>query len=330
MSTESEFTFKQKEHKCEKCNKFYSSKSSLCNHNKRFHKPPSLVSTHSNLLPLDHNPIPTPSNPIDSSSINPSIDNKFICKYCNKELSRIDKLNNHYKICKSKKEKEKQNKEYEELKNKMNEILKCMKIHPKTLQKINKQLINNNSNSNNTTNNSNNTINNNITLVKFGQENLKNTLTKKEIFQILDKRYLSLEESIKLTHFNEKHPELRNIYITNMRDDIAYVYNGGNKFEAISKLETINDLINTHVDNIELSLDTYREQLPEHVVITLEKFIKQIENDNEEYIYKKIKKYKSFKHFKKDQVKILIFNEYNKNKQIFNVVYNEIEDVEEL
>jgi hypothetical protein len=208
----------------------------------------------------------------------------------------------------------------------MNEILNCMKIHPKTLQKINKQLINNNNNSNNT----NNTINNNITLVKFGQENLRNTLTKKEKFQILDKMYYSLEESIKLTHFNEKHPELRNIYITNMRDDIAYVYNGGNKFEAISKMETINDLINTHIENIELTLDTYREQLPERMVITLEKFIKQIENDSEEYEHNKTKKYKSFKHYKKDQVKILIFNEYNKNKQIFNVVYNEIEYIEEL
>ena len=79
--------------------------------------------------------------------------------------------------------------------------MKNCKIHPKTLQKINKQLINNNINNgtiNNITNNG--TINNNINIVKFGSENIKDNLNEKEILKILNSRYGAIEESIKEVH----------------------------------------------------------------------------------------------------------------------------------
>ena len=99
----------------------------------------------------------------------------------------------------------------------LSNILKECKIHPKTLQKINKNLINSNNNSNNITNNTNNgTINtiNTINIVKFGSEDLAAILSQTEILKILNRQKSSLEESIKLTHFNKKRPELKNIYIT--------------------------------------------------------------------------------------------------------------------
>ena len=84
--------------------------------------------------------------------------------------------------------------------------------HPNTLQKINKELINNttNNNSNNTINNiNNNTINNttntinnttinNTVNIKFGYEKLSALLIEKEMLKIVNKCRYSVEESIKL------------------------------------------------------------------------------------------------------------------------------------
>jgi hypothetical protein len=333
MSTESEFTFKQKEYKCEKCNKFYSSKSSLCNHNKRFHKP---IPSESPQLP--HSLLNISSNSSNNNESNNSICIQNQCKYCNKILSRIDNLTRHEKICKSKpkiEETTELKKEIHELKNTMNEILKTIKIHPKTLQKINKQLINNNNNTTNNTNsnntNSNNTINNtinNITLVKFGEENLEQTLTKREKVKILEHMYYSLEESIKLTHFNKKHPEMNNICITNLRDEIGYVYNGGNKFEAMPKMEIYTQLIHKHIEHIEKSMNTYKEYLSDHEIRKLKNFIEQIENKEKEYNHKEEKKYKTYEHYQREKIKILIFNESNKNKKILNKIYKELEKLQ--
>ena len=75
-----------------------------------------------------------------------------------------------------------------EIKNILKELLeKNCKIHPKTLQKINKQLINNTNNNNNTNNG---TINNgtviNNTYVKFGNELLASLLTRKDMLKIIN------------------------------------------------------------------------------------------------------------------------------------------------
>jgi hypothetical protein len=154
---------------------------------------------------------------------------------------------------------------------------KNCKIHPKTLQKINKQLINNNTN-NNTINNINNGIINNInnTYVKFGNEQLAKLLTHKDMLNIINKQCLCIEESIKTVHFNKNLPEIlnskefkitdseksldysepeyNNIFITNMKDTIAYIFDGS-KFILTSKDTVINDLYNSHLENIEQFLD---------------------------------------------------------------------------
>jgi len=127
----------------------------------------------------------------------------------------------HEKACKIKENNkieqlEEKNKKLEntvnELKSQVAEILKEKgKIHHKTLQKINKQLNNNINNINNGT-----IINN--TYVKFGDLEYQKVLSNSQIRQILNKQYMSLEESIKKIHFNENLPEYNNVFITNMKD----------------------------------------------------------------------------------------------------------------
>jgi hypothetical protein len=163
--------------------------------------------------------------------------------------------------------------------------LRSFKIHPKTLQKINKQLINNNSNnnSNNTTNNG--TINNgpviNNTYVKFGNEQLANLLTHKDMLKIINKQCLCIEESIKTVHFNKSLPEYNNIFITNMKDTIAYIFDGS-RFILTSKDEVINNLYNNHLENIEQFLD--EAEIPENKYTKITKFLDVLNDDDKSFI----------------------------------------------
>jgi hypothetical protein len=331
MSVNDNVTFQKKEYKCEKCNKLYSSRNSLWNHNNKFHKP--LSSDQLQIAP--NSSVQLQIAPKENENNNLLLPTQ--CKYCKKIFAKVSNLTRHYKICKHKinmEETTELKQEIHELKNTMNEILKTIKIHPKTLEKINKQLNNCNNTTNNTINNTNsnntinNIINNNITLVKFGEENLEKTLTKKEKIKILENMYYSLEESIKLTHFNKKHPEMNNICITNLRDEIGYVYNGGNQFEAIPKMEIYTQLIHKHIEHIELSMNTYKEYLSDYKIKRLKCFIEQIENKEKEYNHRNEKKYKTYEHYQREKIKILIFNESNKNKKIFNAIYKELQKLQ--
>jgi hypothetical protein len=93
-----------------------------------------------------------------------------------------------------------------ELKKQVSTILQEKgKIHHKTLQKINNQLTNNINNQ--LTNNINNgSINNgkiiNNTFVKFGDVEYERILNNKQVKHILNQQFMSIEESIKLVHFN--------------------------------------------------------------------------------------------------------------------------------
>lgn len=149
----------------------------------------------------------------------------YTCFKCNKNFNCRQHKWRHEKNCNNDINK---NSEIIELKNQNNELkslllelLKNNKVHYKTLNKINNNLsINGNSN------NVNNGMINNINIIKFGNENINEILNQKEKIKILEARFMSLEESIKRIHFNELRPEYQNILITNLRDDIAYVFDG--------------------------------------------------------------------------------------------------------
>jgi len=196
-----------KKYRCNICNKDYSSNSSLCNHNKKFHNK---------------------NVEVNVKNVKENVENNksLKCDFCNKLFNSRSAKSHHKKICKTIDINNKINK-IDQLENTINEMKKQFslilqekgKIHHKTLQKIN-----------NTINNSNNNINNgniiNNTFVKFGDVEYQKILNNSQIKQILNKQYHSLEASIKQIHFNENLPEYSNFFITNMKDDLAYIFNG--------------------------------------------------------------------------------------------------------
>ena len=82
----------------------------------------------------------------------------------------------------------------------------------------NNQITTTNNNQNITTNSNNNTVNNTINIIKFGGENLSEILTEAEMMKITQYINLSINESIKRVHFNDKRPEYKNIKIKNLKN----------------------------------------------------------------------------------------------------------------
>ena len=273
---------------CKTCNRYYKSYQSLWNHNKKFHS----INNH-NITNHNHT---------DNQNITINNHNKYNCKYCNKQFNFNQNKWRHEKKCnktlikkyndlKEENEllKEEFKKEIDNLKNQMLELMnKNCKMHPKTLQKINKQM-----------NNCNIT---NINIVQLGNENIMETLSKKEKLKILSHCYGSFDKLIECVHFNPKYPQFKNIAITNLKDDYAYKYDEQqNKFIACKKEELLEDLLDNRVIDLEEILDENVEHINNVKVSKLKDFVDKLYDKNLLY------------NTKKSDIKLLIYNKCDKN-----------------
>ena len=287
----------KKQHICNMCNTKYISRQSLWNHNNRFHNDNSIQNVYTMSTPSVQNVYTMSTSGIHSDNIKNNI-----CNYCNIKLSNRQSRWRHEQKCIKKNDKidklTKENtllkKENEDIKNQISNILKQ--------NKINKQLINGNIN---------NTIINN-TYIKFGNIGFEKLLTNDQILSILNNQCLSLEEAIKFIHFNDDLPEYNNIYITNMKDDLAYIFDG-NKFISVKKNDIIADMIENYAYEIELSFDNNKNKLRDTVSKRIERFLKLINNDDK-YTDVHNKTYDNFKAYKISDIKRLIYNYSNQKK----------------
>jgi hypothetical protein len=260
------------------CKKYYKTKQTLANHNKKYH----------------------------SDTDDESVENKqkVQCEFCKKELSLPKHLKRHYKTCKNKQsiileneqlkntikaQEEEFKKDMAELKKMMNELLnKNCKMHYKTLQKIN------NSGNMNT-----GTINNTINIMALGQENIDEVLSKTDKIAILNKKENALPYMIEMVHFNDKYPQFKNIAITNNRTKQAYLYDTINKvFKMVDKEELIEELIDYRVCDIEDYYMQYKDELELPVKYKIEELIEHRGEDD----------------ITKDKIKLLLFNNRHKIK----------------
>ena len=296
-------------HICKICNKNYKTKQSLWNHKSKYHNNennPNVINTS-----FSSNPIVIQKSPNNNSN------NNCICKYCNKEFKYKQGRWKHEQKCKINNEKSKdeiinilqttikqQSDEIQIIKKQLLDIMnKQCKVHPKTLQKINKQLNGDNNTvtvtENNTTNNTtNNIINYNI--VALGLEDLSEVFTKAEKLKVLKNKRMCLDYLVKYTHFNDKYPQFKNIMITNTQNDLAYKFDRhANKFIAIGKNELLDDLINERMADITFFYEEFENELDEKTKNIINKFLEQMDEDK-------------FKNDKKKEIKVLIYNNRDK------------------
>jgi hypothetical protein len=227
------------------------------------------------------------SNPNVIQSNHSKNKEEYMCKYCNKKFQYRQGKWKHEQKCKEKDNKndkmEKLEKQIEELKDL---ILKSMKIHPKTLQKINNQL------------NNNGVINNNF-VIQLGYEDFDKVLSEKEKIGLLNQHSNSVVEMVKMVHVNsnEKFKPYKSMYITNLQNNVAYKYNDEcKKFIAVSKSDLLDSIIDNRLADIESFHEDYKDKITPFTSKHIQKFIERMSNEKE------------YKDLKKEEIKFAIYN----------------------
>ncbi len=277
------------EYKCDHCNKLYSSYKSRWLHIKKYHNndvTQNVTNVTSNVTKCNKNVSYTFEKETDKT-------NK--CKHCDEQFNSRQTRWRHEKKCSKildgnilEKKLEQQQKEIEELKKFKSEIMKSLKIHPKTLQKINSQL-----------NNTNNGTINNITIIPLGKENLSELLTDKEKMSVLSKYGNCLTELVKMVHVSDKdkYKQFKNIYITNLQNNVAYKYDDKTKkFIAVTKNELLESIIDNRIGDIEEFYIDYKDKITPFTEKQITSFLERM-NDEKEY-----------KDVKKEEIKFAIYN----------------------
>jgi hypothetical protein len=282
------------EFKCDICKKNYSSYKSRWLHIKKYHSKEEVSESK--------------DNGKGKSKEKVSAEKIYECRYCDKIYKHKQTRYSHEKICKTSENKdnkdiklkklEKQNNEMQKQLQELKELIqKSMKIHPKTLQKINNQLNMNN----------NGVINNNF-VVQLGYEDFNNVLSEKEKIGLLNKHSNSVVEMVKMVHVNpgEKYKQYKSMYITNLQNNVAYKYDDEcKKFIAVSKSDLLDSIIDNRLADIESFHEDYKDKITPFTSKHIQKFIERMSNEKE------------YKDLKKEELKFAI---YNGREEIINQI----------
>ena len=195
--------------------------------------------------------------------------NIYICEFCNKNFK--NHKNNYYRhmkhYCKVKKKLEDKERELEEAKKEIDQLKRSQHV----------------------------TYNNNITLIAHNKQPDLSHLTNKDYVKIMNRGFNSVPKLIEAIHFNPKKPENHNVYIPNIKNKYAMVWNG-NKWELNNQDDVIEDM---YEENSDILIDKL-EELCNNPKIR-KKFKRFIDKKEEYNIRNKIK----------EDIKLLLYN--NKN-----------------
>jgi hypothetical protein len=328
------------EYKCNTCNKYYKTYQTLWKHNKEFHDDKTKINA---IITKNI----TESNGFLCKSNGKMMESNFSlnCKYCNKLFKcKQNKHEHQKKVCEPKftiinKENIELDKIKEETKQKELEVIlkkeearilklklklqQADKVDNVTLNKLNKMLQkhnnrikNNNSFNNNTINNIQNVQNvqNNFQLVGFGKEEITELLTNNEKKLIMNAKYGCLEKLIEIVHCG-KYSQFKNVILTNMKDNYMYKYDDA---KGCFILGTKSEIMNSLVDGKLFDLDVIYNDLLEKNKIDdrtkncIEDFVNRIHNNDEKFTDIDGKEHETYKHYKINEIKLLLFNNQDK------------------
>ena len=307
----------EKQFQCSICNKNYSTPSSLSNHKKLYH------------------------TIIDDDKT------KYKCRHCSKPYNIYQSRWVHEQKCKHI-IKEKNNTiesikaERDAYKDKIiklqDKLIKTNRLTTKSFKAINKILMersyhmnqSNNNNSLNTTNtiNSNNNI---LQICNVGSEDVLNVLTEQQKKQIMSAKFKSLDKLVEITHCGE-YNQFKNIIITNLKDEFAYKYDDSKGFfVTVKKNDVITNMIDYRIYNLNEMYDEMENgnKIDAKTKIVLKRFMDKCDSDDPFEDDNGIK-YPNYKEYKKDCVKILLYNNHERiTKDIASLIKdNEDEKVD--
>jgi hypothetical protein len=134
---------------------------------------------------------------------------------------------------------------------------------------------------------------NNINLVGYGNEDISK-LDRGDMLKILRHGYNSTIKLTEAIHFNPMYPEYHNVYISNMKDKYAMMFDG-KAWTLTMKEELIDKIYSDKKNYIEENLDVFLDSLSTSRKKALERWL---ENDDDD------KKIKSIK----ESIKLMLYN----------------------
>jgi hypothetical protein len=300
----------ERQYSCQICTKEFANSNSLSNHNRKFHTELR-----------DYNRVK-------------NSDNLYKCRKCENAYKTYQSRWRHEQKCKPKTDTDIQLEhltEKLEMKDQIislqNKLLIKKTSEIRTFKSVNKVLMarskeymlnkSNNSNSLNTINSHNN-ITNNITnniqqICNVGNEDMINILTPEEKIIIMNSRMKALEKLIEITHCGEN-PQFKNVVITSLKDDFAYKYDSNKGFFITVKKDVVlDDIIYYRTLNIEEIYEELKHgnKINSRTKETIQRFLDKCESD-EPFEDPHGIKYPNFKTYKKDSIKILLYNNLEK------------------
>ena len=221
---------------------------------------------------------------------------RISCKVKKEENKKKEAI--YEKLIKIEEDAEKFKKQVLEKQNKLQNDNKQLKQELSVMKKIIK-----NGKDNTTINTSrinNGTIHNgdnyNIILVGYGQEDISKIDTK-DILKAIQSGYNSTLKLTEAMHFNPKHPEYHNIYIPNMKDKYAMMFDGKD-WNLIMKYDLINKIYDDKKNYIEENIDEFVDSLSVSRKNALDRWL---ETDDENVRISKVK----------NEIKLLLYNKRN-------------------
>ena len=209
--------------KCPFCKKDYSSRNSLSNHVRTFHK---------DAVEL-------------KEEVEPPKKTKWQCANCQKSFSCRQGKYIHVKrnVCGKQPEVT-----VAALQEKIKELEKKIESSPKTVINNNNTTINHTGEVNNIT-----TTNNNNTIIRvgFGCEDVLGVLSADEKRSILNSGYSSLRKLIETVHLNNKYKQFHNVSIPNLKDKYAKCYDDSTKtFVTRTKASIVQEIIDYRASDL--------------------------------------------------------------------------------
>ena len=213
----------------------------------------------------------------------------YFCQYCERNFNFKQSYYRHMKTCKVKRE-------IDNEKNEMNKMVDLLNNQLKDKDRKIDELIKKSGTTNITYNQQN--INNNIKLLGYRNTDISH-LSDKDFISCISHSNFCIPHLIKKIHFDPNKPENHNIYISNIKNNYAMIYDG-DKWNLTNKDDLINEILEEKEIIIEEKLEEWlakEKQYPE----IMKKFTRYLEKKENDVVLDKIK----------DEVKLVLFNNRN-------------------